>query len=274
MSSNRRFRRTLRAIRTHWPIYFSLYGALVLALLLIGVGLAAGWYSFIPFSLAIMLVASYFLISTVYTAYLIHDAPGGTAAQILFDLAQTKPDDRVVCVDLGLKDTAVSIAAHLTTGQVTVIDIYNPQSNVKSSLRRARRRAIKPPADPRLNWIDGSIELLPLPDRSVHAVYINAILSEFWLTEERDQLLAELFRILIPEGRILIAEPVRSHASLLWTGIITYFQPTERDWREVLTAAGFVMKRQELARGLVFCARFDKPSPTAGKQMSLNLEYI
>lgn len=274
MTSNRRYRRTLSYIRTHWPIYLGLYGALILALLLIGVGLAADWYSIIPFSLAIMLVVSYLLISIVYTTYLIHDAPGGTAAEILFDLAQTRPDDRIVCIDLGIKTTAIAIAAHLTTGQVTVIDVFNPQSTIKTSLTRTRRRAIKPPPDPRLYWIDGSIEMLPLPDRSVHAVYMNSILSEFWLVEEREQLLAEVFRILMPEGRLLVAEPIRSQANFLWTGIVTYSQPTAADWRELLTASGFVLKRQESARGLIYCARFDKPSLAAGKQMKLNLEYI
>lgn len=273
MSNNRRYDRSIRYMRDRWPIFIALYGLLVMAMLFIGMGLALDWYSLIPFSLAILLVASYFLIAHAYVAYQINDAPGGTAAEILFDLAQGEPGHQVVCIDLGLRVTALSIARHLTTGKVTVIDVFNPQSNTSAALRRARARAPRTPSDPRLNWIDGSTSLLPLPDRSVDSVYINQILSEFWIVEEQEQLLDEIRRILIPEGRLLLAEPIRSCRNPLLTGILTYPLPTDRQWRSLLDSAGFEFQRGEIARGLLFCGRFDKPSPTAGKQMQLKLEY-
>jgi hypothetical protein len=68
MTSKKRFRRTMRHIRTHWPTFFILYGALVFALLMIGAALALRWYAFVPFSLAIMFVAAYFLISSLWVA--------------------------------------------------------------------------------------------------------------------------------------------------------------------------------------------------------------
>ena len=273
MSSKPRFRRTTRYIRTHWPMYLGLYVTLVAGVLLIGLSLAFGWYAYITFSLAVMLIAAYFLVAFVYVAYRLNDAPGGTAVESLIDLAQLKPHQRVVCIDLGLKATAVTIAQHLTTGQVTVIDIYNPQSNIGGALRRGRDRAQRPPPDPRLNWIDGSIHLLPLPDRSTGAVFMNQILSEFWIPEEREQLLAEVRRVLVPEGRLLVAERVRSRANPALTGIITYPLPTETAWRDALIKAGFVLRRQENAGGVVYCVRVDRPSPTSGKQMRLDLDY-
>lgn len=274
MAHSRRPRRTFRYIRTHWPAYFALYGALIFAMLLIGLGLSLGWYAFIPFSLAIMLVAAYFLVAYIYVAYRLNDGPGGSAAEILFAMAQTRPGDRVVCIDLGLRDTAVAIAQRLTTGEVTVIDLYNPQSNSGAALRRARDRAHKPPADPRLNWIDGSINLLPMPDGSTGAVYVNQILSEFWLPEERAQLLAEVRRILIPEGRLLVAERVRAQTNFLLAGLITYSLPTDGQWRGLLESAGFTIRREDHTKGVLYCVRADKPSPTAGKQLALNLEYV
>lgn len=274
MSNKRRMQRTLRYIRARWPVYFGLYAALISLVVFIGLSMAEGWYSFVPFSLALILVVSYLLVAFFYVAYRINDAPGGSASEILFDLAQTRPADRVVCIDLGLRETAVTIAQHLTTGEVTVVDLYNPQSNINASLRRARERVGKPPVDPRLNWIDGSINLLPLPDRSVSAVYMNQILSEFWQAEERDQLLEEARRILIPEGRLLIAEPVRATTNLLLTGLVTYPLPSQEHWKNMLMEAGFVIRRQEIARGVLYCVRADKPSPSSGKQLHLKLEYI
>jgi ubiquinone/menaquinone biosynthesis C-methylase UbiE len=264
----------MRHIRTHWPTFFILYGALVLALLMIGAGLALRWYAFVPFSLAIMLVAAYFLVSSLWVAYHLNDAPGETAPEILFRLSQTRPEDRVVCIDLGLKEMAVTIAQRLTSGEVTVIDIHNPQSNIGESLRRARSRAPKVQSDPRLNWIDGSVNLLPLPDQCTAAVFMNQILSEFWLPEERDQLLAEVRRILVPEGRLLVAERARASSHFLLAGLVTSSLPTAQYWRSTLAGKDFVVQREENPHGLLYCARADKPSPTTGKQLSLKLEYV
>ncbi len=274
MTAIRRPRRTLRYIRTHWPLYFGLYGGLVLALVLIGLGLAAGWYAFVPFALAILIVASYLLAATLFVAYQLNDGPGGTAADILIQLGQIRAEDHVVCIDLGLRATAVAIARHLTTGEVTVVDVYNPQSNDGGALHRARARAGKAPSDPRLNWIDGSIDLLPLPDRSVRAVYLDQILSEFWRVEEQEQLLNEVRRILQPEGRLLMAERVRAHSNLLLAGLVTYTLPPHEQWRVLLQRAGFIIQREEFPRGLLYCVRADKPSPAAAKQMALQLEYV
>jgi hypothetical protein len=243
-------------------------------MLLIGLGLALGWYAFVPFALAIMLVASYLLISSLWLAYQLNDAPGETTAEILIRLAQTRPEDRVVCIDLGLRETAIAIAQRMTSGEVTVIDIHNPQSNTGTALRRARTRSPRVHADPRLTWIDGSVNLLPLPDRSAGAVFMNQILSEFWLPEERELLLAEVRRILVPEGRLLLAERIRAQSHLLLAGLVTSSQPPAPYWRALLKSNDFILRREECPRGLFYCVRADKPSPSSGKQLSLKLEYV
>lgn len=262
-------RHTLQYIRTHWPVFFVLYGILVFAILLIGVGLASGWYSFVPFSLAMMLVASYLLVAFIYVAYRLNDAPGSNAAELLFEMSQAQPSDNIVCIDLGLRATAVTAAQRLTTGVVTVIDVYNPQSNTGAALRRGRDQARRPLDDPRLYWIDGSIDLLPLPDRSIGTVFMNQILSEFWLSEERDRLLAEVFRILIPEGRLLVAERIRSQINPMLTAPVTFTLPGSEQWHATLESAGFIVQREECPHGLLYCVRADRPGLTAGRQMRL-----
>lgn len=268
------FRNTRRYLQTHWPLYVGLYSGLVLAMVLLGVGLASGWYAFVPFALAILLVVGYFLIAALWTVYQLHDGPGPQPLDVLIDYAQLRPDERIVCIDLGLRATAVGIAQRLTAGQVTVIDVYNPQSNPGAPLRRARHHARKPGPDPRLDWIDGSIKLLPLPDRSVRLVFMNQVLSEFWLPEERVELLEEVRRILVPEGRLLLAERNRGRSNLLLTGLVTSSWPPAEAWRAALIKADFRIQREESLRGLVYCVRADKPPPTAGKQMRLQLEFL
>ena len=274
MAQPGKFRDTRRYLQNHWPAYIGLYAGLVLAMVLLGVGLASGWYAFVPFALAILIVAGYFLVAALWTVYQLHDGPGPKPMDVLVDYAQLRPEDRVVCIDLGLRLTAVRIAQRLTAGQVTVIDVYNPQSNPGAALRRARARARKPGPDPRLEWIDGGIQLLPLPDRSVRLVFMDQVLSEFWLPEERTILLEEVRRILVPEGRLLLAERNRGRSNLLFTGLVTSSWTPAEAWRDALIKADFRIQREESLRGLLYCVRADKPPPTAGKQMRLQLEFL
>jgi ubiquinone/menaquinone biosynthesis C-methylase UbiE len=157
---------------------------------------------------------------------------------------------------------------------VSVIDVYNPQWNASAALRNGRQRvrARHLAADPRLEWLDGEVRLLPLPDDSVAAVFLNQILSEFWQPEDRQTLLRELFRILEPEGRVLVAERVRSRTNLLVMGPAVWQLPPADYWRELLTVAGFSLRQEKDIQGLIHCFRADKPSPTAGLQLPLDLE--
>ncbi len=273
MPSNRR-QQTGRYIRAHWPTFFLLYGAVVIALLLIGVGLFLEWYAFVPISLAILLVAAAFLLSSLWVADKLNNVSGETVAEVLFRLSQTRPENHVVCIDLGLKETAVTVARRLTSGKVTVIDVYNPQSNISASLRRTRTHGPRVSSDPRLIWVDGSISLLPLPDQSTGIVFMNQILSEFWMLEEREQLMEEVRRILIAEGKLLIAERVRAGSHSFLAGLVTAPLPPEQEWRTLLERHGFIIQREENAQGLLFIARAVKPSPTSGKQLTLKLEYV
>ena len=44
--------------------------------------------------------------------------------------------------------------------------------------------------------------------------------------------------------------------------------------KAVGASSGFIIRREEHPRGLLYCARAEKPSPAAGRQMSLKLEYV
>ncbi len=274
MRPQNRLDNTRRYLRSHWPAFFGLYGLLVLTVVLLGVGLASGWYALVPFALAVMIVAGYVLAGALWTAYQTYDGPGPQIIAQLIDDAQLRPDDKIVCIDLGLRATAVEVARRLITGQVTAIDVYNPQSNPGAPLRRARAAARKPGPDPRLEWIDGRIELLPMPDQSVRLVFMNEVLSEFWLPEERARLLEEVRRILIPGGRLLLAERHRTRTNLLFSGLATSTLPPAETWHALLQRAGFRIEREDSLRGLVYCARADRPPPTEGRQLRLQLEFL
>jgi hypothetical protein len=56
--------------------------------------------------------------------------------------------------------------------------------------------------------------------------------------------------------------------------LVTSAWPPAEAWRDSLIKADFRIQREESVRGLVYCVRADKPPPTAGKQMRLQLEFL
>lgn len=134
-------------------------------------------------------------------------------------MGQVPATERFAYIDLGLQRQAIGLSRRLTTGQVIVIDIYNPQWTTSPWLVRWRSQEPPPPTDPRLSWREGSLNLLPLPDESVNTVMMCHVAGEFWQEGDRAALLAEAFRILKPQGQLLLAETVRSQTNWLVYGL-------------------------------------------------------
>jgi arsenite methyltransferase len=71
-------------------------------------------------------------------------------------------------------------------------------------LRLARANAAKAGAD-NVEFLKGEIEAIPLPDASVDVVISNCVIN---LSTDKPAVLAEMFRVLVPGGRIGIADVV------------------------------------------------------------------
>lgn len=272
--SNHRWQGTIQYIADRSSFFALLYGGIILCLLVIGLSTVFGWPAYIPLALAIMLVLGYYLVAHLWAVHEITDRPGQQPVEILQTMSRMKAADQVVCIDLGLRDTAVALAQQLTTGKVYVIDVYNPQWNLSAALQRGRLRvrATPPAADPRLEWLDGEIRLLPLPDESVSAVFLNQILSEFWQREDREILLKESYRILQPGGKVLLAERVRSRLNLLVLGPTGWGLETADYWRDLLSKAGFTLRQEKDIQGLIHYFSAEKAVAADTLQLPLGLK--
>jgi ubiquinone/menaquinone biosynthesis C-methylase UbiE len=257
MSERDRYQGTARHIYAQWPGYLLRYGGLILAFLMIGAGLIMGWQVLVALGIVLLTAVFFLMLAALWTAHKLHDADSLQSDDLLFAMSQAQPTDNLANIDLGLRQQAIILSRHLTTGKITVIDVYNPQLATGAGLARARLQAPSTKQDPRLTWYDGHISLLPMPDSSVTAVFMSQVLSEFSQHGDRQTLLREIRRILKPSGAG--TSTARLH-------------PTEY-WRDLLLEAGFEIHRQENIQGLLNCFRVDKPSPYAGHQLPLQLEY-
>jgi len=271
MVPQERFSGVRHTIRIHWPVYLIGFGGGILGcLLIIALGIWRGWYAFVPLALALMLVLFYFLTLSLWASYVQFDIRGNQDHHMLFEMGQLQPTDRFAHIHLGSRVTALGLSRRLISGRLTVIDVYNPQLTPSRALARMRKLRRHPPADPRLTWLDGSIDLLPLPDGSTKAATISRSLGEFWQPGDRQCLLKEVARILVPGGHLLIAEPTRSDTNTLVMGPAVLRLRPAKHWRRELVEAGFEIVEERTVRGLVHYWRADKPRYGAHRQLTFD----
>jgi SAM-dependent methyltransferase len=95
-----------------------------------------------------------------------------------------------------------------------------------------------------VEFLKGTIESIPLPDRSVDVIISNCVIN---LSSDKDAVLREAFRVLTPGGRFAVSDvvvrgevPADIRRSMeLWVGCIAGALE-EADYAARLRAAGFV----------------------------------
>src|ERR1035437_3663113 len=94
-----------------------------------------------------------------------------------------------------------------------------------------------------VEFLQGEIENIPLPDTSVDVVISNCVIN---LSADKDRVLREAFRVLKPGGRFAVSDVVVRgevpdavrHSMMLWVGCIAGALE-EGDYAAKLTGAGF-----------------------------------
>lgn len=271
MQENGRYQGTIQYIYAHWPRFTFMYLGIIGMMLLIGFSIEMQLFSFVPMATAVLIFVSYFFITSLWTAHQLFSRNGLRPHQALFDLGHLRPTNDIVYVDVGIRYRPIRLCRRLTTGKLNVVDIYNPQWTTDRALVRWRTRWLHPPKDPRLIWMDGQINLLPLPDKSVTAVMLCQIMSELWQRGDRLALLEEARRILKDDGRLLIAEQCRTQTNWLMAGPAALSLPTVSYWHNLFAEAGFRIRREKSSTGLIHFFSLQKPTPTEARQLAFDL---
>jgi arsenite methyltransferase len=134
-----------------------------------------------------------------------------------FSLGRLAPGERVLDLGSGAgTDTLVAAQMAGEQGHVTGIDMTAPM------LARARAAAAEMGVT-NVEFVEGEAEQLPFPDESFDVVISNGVID---LVPDKDAVFSELFRVLVPGGRMQIADvtiqnPVSAEGRRdidLWTG--------------------------------------------------------
>lgn len=159
-------------------------------------------------------------------------------------------------------DVLISARRVGPTGKVYGLDRTDDMLTVA---RENQRRA----GATNVEFLKGTIEAIPLPDQSVDVIISNCVIN---LSEDKDAVLREAFRVLKPGGRLAVSDvvlrdavPAEIRRNLeLWVGCVAgAFQ--QDDYVATLTGAGFVdidvepwrIYGADDARALLAAARLD-----------------
>ena len=134
-----------------------------------------------------------------------------------FSLGRLQPGERVLDLGSGAgTDSLVAVQMVGPEGRVTGIDM-TPQMLAKA------RGAAEQMGAGNVEFVEGEIEQLPFPDKSFAVVISNGVID---LVPDKDAVFSEIHRVLVPGGRIQIADvtiqnPVSAEGRRnidLWTG--------------------------------------------------------
>jgi SAM-dependent methyltransferase len=259
--------------KVHRRAYLWRAGGLALSLLLIIVAAAAGRPAILAAAGVMAIVFAILAIIAFSSGSPANNPYDTQLAELLYKLSQTRPSDNVAVVDLGIRWPAITISRYLTSGRMAVVDVYNPQLMPAQSLVRTRQLAPSGLNDPRIIWYDSNLNMLPLPDETVKAVFLFFVLSEMAQLGDRMALLKEIRRILVPDGRLLMAELADTWLNRLRPGSGTGRVKAFDYWTNLLAEAGFETKRSQALNGVTICLRADRPTHYVGQQLALQLGY-
>lgn len=197
------------------------------------------WWAFIPLGGAVVLGLAYLLVAPRWYGRQLRDDL--SVADRLWQQAGLQTDAHIVVLSAGLRGTAVYLGRRLATGRMQAIDLYHPQQMPDPILAAWRgARATSPPeTDPRMEWLEGRIDLVPLPDGSSDVVFFDQVLSELRAAGDRELVLQEVRRILRPGGQLYFVERVRQPAAGWVVGVDMRALDSAESVQSLLRAAGF-----------------------------------
>jgi len=184
----------------------------------------------------LVLFAIYLLSAYGISIYL----AGQSKAAEIPEMLQIRGDEKVLDVGCGLGKMTVGVAKHLTTGKVIGVDIWDKMEIPGNSPERAYENAKIEGVLDKVEFRTGNVLSLPFPDDSFDLATSSSVINNLHGDAEKSRALAEIFRVLRPGGKFLMAEPLRNMRGFFTFSPFAFLELLPKDrWANLLEKAKF-----------------------------------
>jgi arsenite methyltransferase len=135
----------------------------------------------------------------------------------ILDRLRLRGDEAVLDMGCGRGAVLTAVARRLTTGRVTGIDLWSTKDQSGNARDVTLRNAWLEGVDDRVQVETGDMGALPYPDATFDLVVSSLAIHNISSNADRKKAISEGFRVLKPEGRMVIAD---IRATALYAGAL------------------------------------------------------
>jgi arsenite methyltransferase len=128
----------------------------------------------------------------------------------LLDSLQLKGDEKILDVGCGRGLLLIAAAKRLKSGKVTGIDIWSQEDQSANSADATKQNAKIEGVSDKVRVENGDARKLVYPDNNYDVVVSSLAIHNIPDSQEREQAIREMWRVLKPGGRILIYDIFRT----------------------------------------------------------------
>lgn len=254
---------------THWPFLSTTF--LVLSVIAITFGSSAiilndpTWWLVCSFATLLLIIFTFLQFwFFVQLRSIYHQLP-----RWLLSKGRISPEDQILYPYVSDSRLAHALIKHLSTGKFWLVDVYSPADMRSARTARSRNQDIVPEKDPRIKFIPGDIMLLPIQDQEIDVVVLTNVVQAITQAGDRERFLTEISRVMKPNGRILIFEPIRFTPRILVdpAANVQFWSKNELD--QSLMSQGFSRIELQTPGGLTILGRATTPGRYENTQLPL-----
>ncbi|MCW4025089.1 MAG: class I SAM-dependent methyltransferase [Candidatus Bathyarchaeota archaeon] len=151
-----------------------------------------------------------------------------------------KGAEKVLDVGCGLGKMTIGIAKNLKTGKVVGLDVWSQAEIPGNSAQKAHENAQIEGVTDRVEFKTGNVLSVPFPDNSFDVVTSASVINNLHNDHDKLRALTEIRRVLHPQGKFLMLEPLRDfNGTLMFTPLFIFMASPKEKWLKLLKEAQF-----------------------------------
>jgi len=212
----------------------------ITGLLLLSTGYFVFNNTYLTISGGIITAFGIYMIVAHFLSLYVFNGVDSTRFNWIAKLLEIKGNEYVLDVGTGTGRTAIQMAKRLTTGRLVGIDIWDTMELGGNSPERAYKNAEIEGVKGKVEFKFGNALEIPFDDDVFDIVTCSSVLNNLPGEKNRIKGLKEIFRVLKPEGKCMLLEPLRNFRMFCAFTPFGVFQLGKREhWENYAETAGF-----------------------------------